>query len=222
MSKHHTEIIRCPHCGTESEFTVWDTINVDLDPHLREEVLWAKICEFTCPKCGAKEYCGYDFLYHDMKAKTMIYFQVNESSEAKCETDFMPKELIEGYTLRVVHGYDRLIEKILIIDSGLRDVAVERMKYMLSHFFFPEVANFGYEMYFRGWEPPTSVDDKEGKCGEISFDYRNHGIKMNQFGLEMEMYYEQEKAVEIDPRMKAKDWECIDQAWIDERLRRIE
>lgn len=222
MSKNHTEIIRCPHCGAESEFTIWDTINVELDPYLKEQVLWCKLYKFTCPECGAKEYCPYDFLYHDPKSKTMIYFQLEEPSEAKYDTSFIPKEFIEGYTLRVVYGYDRLIEKILIIDSGLRDVAVERMKYMLSHFFLPEVAQLGYDMYFREWEPPTSIEDKEGKCGEIVFDYRDHGIKMNQFGLEMEMYYEQEKAVEIDPRMKAGDWECIDQGWIDQRLRRIE
>ena len=152
----------------------------------------------------------------------IIYFQMKESSKENYDTDFIPKEILEGYTLRVVRGYDRLIEKILIFDSGLRDVAVEWMKYMLSHFFIPEVAQSGYDMYFRVWEPPTSIDVKNGKCGEINFDYRDHGKKIHQFGLEMEMYYEQEKAVEIDPRMKAGSWDCVDQEWMDIRLWRIQ
>ena len=222
MSKHHTEIIKCPHCGTESEFTIWDTINVELDPLLKEKVLRAEIYRFTCPECGAMRYRTYDFLYHDTKSKVMIFFLMPESPEENYETGFIPQELLEGYTLRVVRGYDRLIEKILIFDSGLRDVAVERMKYMISHFLIPEVAQSGYDMYFREWEPPTPADDKNGKCGEIIFDYRDHGRKINQFGLEMEMYYEQEKAVEIDPRMKADAWDCVDQEWMDLRIRRIQ
>ena len=222
MSKHHTEIIKCPHCGTESEFTIWDTINAELDPLLKEKVLRAEIYRFTCPECGAMRYCTYDFLYHDTKSKVMIFFLMPESPEENYETGFIPQELLEGYTLRVVRGYDRLIEKILIFDSGLRDVAVERMKYMISHFLIPEVAQSGYDMYFREWEPPTPADDKNGKCGEIIFDYRDHCRKINQFGLEMEMYYEQEKAVEIDPRMKADAWDCVDQEWMDLRIRRIQ
>ena len=30
----------------------------------------------VCPDCGAMIYCTYDFLYHDMKSKVMIYFQM--------------------------------------------------------------------------------------------------------------------------------------------------
>ena len=52
MSKHHTEIIKCPHCGNESEITIWDTINVELDPHLKEKVLRADIYRFICPVKG--------------------------------------------------------------------------------------------------------------------------------------------------------------------------
>ena len=38
----------------------------------------------------------------------------------------------------------------------------------------------------------------------------------------MEAYYEHAKAVEIDPRMRADKWECVDQGWMDMKLRRVE
>lgn len=34
ISKHH---IPCPSCGRTGEFTRWDSINVDLDPEMRDQ-----------------------------------------------------------------------------------------------------------------------------------------------------------------------------------------
>ena len=39
MSKERIEIIKCPKCGAEGGFTIWDSINVELNPELKETEL---------------------------------------------------------------------------------------------------------------------------------------------------------------------------------------
>lgn len=38
MSKVHKEKIECAHCKAKGMFDIWDSMNVDLDPELREKV----------------------------------------------------------------------------------------------------------------------------------------------------------------------------------------
>lgn len=39
MSKYHKEQIECPHCHHKGEFDLWESVNVDLDPELRGQIL---------------------------------------------------------------------------------------------------------------------------------------------------------------------------------------
>ena len=32
MSMHHIEQIKCPKCGKDADFEIWNSINVDLNP----------------------------------------------------------------------------------------------------------------------------------------------------------------------------------------------
>lgn len=38
MSQLRKENIECPHCHQEGEFDLWTSVNVDLNPELREKV----------------------------------------------------------------------------------------------------------------------------------------------------------------------------------------
>lgn len=39
MSRYHKEQIECPHCHHKGEFDLWESVNVDLDPELRRQIL---------------------------------------------------------------------------------------------------------------------------------------------------------------------------------------
>ena len=38
MSQVRKETIECPHCHLEGEYDLWTSVNVDLDPELREKI----------------------------------------------------------------------------------------------------------------------------------------------------------------------------------------
>ena len=74
MSKIRTIKLTCPECGEEFDFDVYESVNVTLDPDLKEKVLDGGIFSASCPKCGHTETLVHPFLYHDMDRKFMIRF----------------------------------------------------------------------------------------------------------------------------------------------------
>lgn len=73
MSKIRKEMYRCLTCGEEFEADVYDSINVTLDPELKEKVISGNLFMIECPKCGKKEFIQYPTCYHDMDNKFMVY-----------------------------------------------------------------------------------------------------------------------------------------------------
>ena len=50
MSLKNTQKIKCPDCGAEGEFTIWQSINTKLNPQAKEDLLSGKLFAYTCPK----------------------------------------------------------------------------------------------------------------------------------------------------------------------------
>ncbi len=122
----------------------------------------------------------------------------------------------DSYTFRVVYGLNRLKEKIIILEKGLNDVAIEHQKYMITHVICPELAEKGYEIYFDHTEEPT----EEFPNGTIFFVYEDtEAGNMMQVRFAMDSYFEHCKSCETDPRMAVKDITCIDEGWIGRRLK---
>lgn len=139
MSLKNTQKIKCPDCGTEGEFTIWQSINTKLNPQAKEDLLSGKLFAYTCPKCKKVHYVNYGLLYHQMEKQLMIYYAISKEDEkeildtfAKMENgDMLPGMESTDYTLRVVHSQNQLREKAYIFDIGLDDRVVEIMKVMM-------------------------------------------------------------------------------------------
>ena len=218
MSQLRKEQIDCPQCGEHGEFDLWTSVNVDLDPELREKIFSEELLLWECPKSGAKIYVPFGTLYHDMTHKFMLFFQHEEPKEGKYEPMEVPKAfgLEDGYTIRLVCGVDNLKEKIVILEHGLNDVAVERMKYMQSHIIHPEIAEKGYHLFFGG----INRDDKElSEHGSIIFFFRTEDDKTMSNALPMDVYYEHCLACDLDPRMKVESCQCVDEGWMSMQLK---
>ena len=141
MSKSHITEITCPKCHCKGEFEVWDSINADLHPDLRDKLFSNDLFLYTCPICGAHIEICYGTLYHDMTHKFMLFFDYEKSEDFDYSPLQMPEGLgMEGYTFRVVFGLSHLKEKIVILEQGLDDLVIEHMKYMTSHVIMPEIA----------------------------------------------------------------------------------
>ena len=143
MSIQKTETITCPNCGKQSPFSIWQSVNTDIDPEMRAAVKDLSIFRFTCPDCGYSAHVNYDFLYHQMRDRIMIQYaesdEAVENAKSMFSIDEMPepmKKLMgniiqDTYLFRIVRSQNELREKIEIFDAGLDDRIVEIYKTFL-------------------------------------------------------------------------------------------
>lgn len=134
MSKISTKELTCPSCGCKGDFRMYDSVNVSLDPQLRDEVLSGRIFEWKCPKCGDTVSVRYDLLYHDMDNAFQIYYSPSNCSGI----NDMINEMLSKYPgmrklSRTVESLNALREKIYIFESGLNDIAIELTKAVIKY-----------------------------------------------------------------------------------------
>ena len=113
---------------------MYESVNVSLDPSLREKVLTGEIFQWECPKCGESLSVMYDLLYHDMDKKFQIYYSpANCAGINKMINDMLNKYPGMRKLCRTVDSLNALREKIFIFESMLDDIAIELVKVMIKH-----------------------------------------------------------------------------------------
>ena len=73
MTEISTTEITCPECDLEQLFTVYNSVNVSLNPDAKERLINGELTVFTCDACGHQFEVVYPMLYHDMENKFMIW-----------------------------------------------------------------------------------------------------------------------------------------------------
>jgi hypothetical protein len=113
---------------------LWESVNVTLNPELKEKLIERELFRFHCPACGVTSELVFPLLYHDQQRKVMIWLLIPDENDqvaldrASIE---MAKEALKGYILRLVTSTNILIEKILIFDAFLDDRVIELLKTLL-------------------------------------------------------------------------------------------
>lgn len=214
--------IECPECHKAGEFERWDSINIDLDLELREKLFSGEIFTYRCPRCGHEMRLPSPILYHNMALKIMIFFEpfVPENGpEDFIEVPEGVENIWEEFTIRKVYGYYEFLEKISILERGLRDFAMERTKYMISHFIVPEWAEQNAHIFFMG----VSAETEESPYGEMVIKaYKPDGEPWQSISQKMELYYENENTCKYDPRMQPAEKQVIvDKAWMEQQLTKL-
>lgn len=139
MSINTKRQIKCPSCGSLQEVTLWQSITTSDSPDLKDDLLKGRVNMFHCPECAKAALVPEPMLYHDIEKKLMISFCPCEEGAKERLFEGVKKasrdsgELLElsDYNLRFVTGYNELLEKILIADSGLSDKTVEVIKLLV-------------------------------------------------------------------------------------------
>lgn len=219
MSLCRKELVTCKQCKKEGEFEIWDSINVDIDPQMREKVLSGEIFLYHCPHCGAVTIVPYQTLYHDMERKFMVMSSFVPPEEDDDLTTDIPDWLKsgprEGYRMRFTLGPGEFVEKIKIFENGLDDIAVERLKYFSKNFMIEAIKDVPGGLFFEGVTP----ESKEREYGTMVLLFMAGGGKEQRFAVDMQLYYEQEMACRFDSRMKAGDGlPRIDGNWMSRKL----
>lgn len=132
MSMERKETVTCPECGNVQDFIVWQTLNGDLDPEAKQQLLDGTLFSFECSKCGYKSNVDYSTLYHDMTNKAMVYYVDEESVKQTIETMVDAENkmgfAMPGYRKRIVTDQNALREKAIIFEHGLDDRVIEIIK----------------------------------------------------------------------------------------------
>lgn len=222
MSQHHTEKMRCPKCGAQGEMTIWDSINVQLNPELKEGIMDESLFFWTCPDCGHKVYVTFGTLYHDVGSQFMLFFDHKTEDNDISEDAFPDSEEFQqfnkNYRLRYVHGIHALKEKIFIFDEGLSDIVVELLKYFVRNQVIrinESDPNFliGKAIYF------TNLSD-DGEQLIFAIVSARKGV-VAHFALSMDLYEQCLQKSILDERFK-QEKNCIMNVcyeWIDAKLK---
>lgn len=199
---------------------IWSSINSDLDPELRDKLFSEELFMYKCPHCEEVTGIPYGFIYHNMSDKFILFFNFFKPDDYDYSPVEIPRDTLrlDGYTFREVFDLKRLKEKIVILEAGLNDVAIERMKHIMSHIAYPEIAEKGSELFFGARQKPEEKDE-EDNYGSLLFFYHEEEDSYT-IRVPMETYFEQCLACDLDPRMKAEAGMCIDKEWMDMQLRK--
>lgn len=136
MSIKKQASIKCPKCGKEIKYTYWDSLNTDINPIEKQELISGTLFTLKCENCEYITNINYPILYHDMKHSTMIYYDVNSDNikattkefEALFKANKSITKAIKGYNFRIVTSQNQLREKAVIFDCGFDDRIIEIMK----------------------------------------------------------------------------------------------
>jgi len=130
MSRTQTVQLRCSRCGNLHETLVYGGINTAEDPELKAAVRDGSLFLWECPHCGTRNLAVGPLLYHDPDKKLMIWLLPDPGASVSEALERQIAEGLDGYTLRRVSDVGSLIEKILISDADLDDVAMEMAKWI--------------------------------------------------------------------------------------------
>lgn len=224
MSECSKEQIKCPRCHYDSPMTVWNSINVSLDPDLKEKLLNGELYHWKCEVCGLEIDVPFGTVYHDMEHRFMLFFSPWEEVEDKYKELEIPIPSgmgIKDYVFRSVFGKNELREKISILEAGLNDIAVERMKFFLkldnTEGLYKDDA-----LFFLGIETDSEKIKSSGRTrGAIKFLWLRKGKEPEILSFPIEGYYDFLLAVNMDPRMNPAQCACIDEEWIRMKLQEM-
>ena len=127
MSTFHELNYRCPYCMREFTIMVYDSVNAETDPELRERAMSGDLFRHSCPHCKTDFMIQNPLVYSDPSRKFVIWLSNEEANDSLYE---LAKPLaLQGYTLRRCATIQEFTEKIQIFEDGVSDIVVELAKY---------------------------------------------------------------------------------------------
>jgi hypothetical protein len=128
----------CPRCSAEQERELATSVNAVRSPHLREAVLAGSFQRFPCTGCGTEVEAVQPFVYVDFGRHQLIAVHHRDDSDRWAELEaevaavvadeLRSSILADGLVVRLVFGLAALREKLLVLDAGFDDAAVEAVK----------------------------------------------------------------------------------------------
>ena len=123
----------CPFCEKQVELTTYPVVDVQKQPELREDILSGEFFRLKCPHCGKRMKIRRQVVYVDRDHRFLIClipsFTENQLREKTWERQ---DSKCYGFTKRIVANVNALKEKILMLENGIDDRAIELCKLAVS------------------------------------------------------------------------------------------
>lgn len=133
--------VKCPQCGKESTFSMWQNVDSLEDPMLKQQIIDGVLFDFKCPYCDYSVSLHYDLLFNMPDHGVMLQMIVNPEQAAKgpeaieAQERLLPAEAqqyAKQYIHRIVPDPITLREKILIFELDMDDRVIELMKILYA------------------------------------------------------------------------------------------
>lgn len=217
--------IRCLHCRRHFGIREYQKIELPRQRELIPYLLDASIFEFECPYCR-EEYTVLkdqeEFVIDNQEKKYRIYYSDNEyDSNVKLmqvshglgitseeEKDFVLEVRAldeEGYRIRFEPNYGSAVEKMVIFEAGLNDVAVELLKaYMELQYDFEK--EYDALLFFDDANEEKSFIGVHEGCPVfmLEFDEEEYEAILEEFAEECETMQYEVDTYEIKKIMKKR------------------
>ena len=142
MSNTSQHQIACPFCGQEQDVELWDVIDVDEEPELREQMLTNRINRVECAGCRKGFRIDKPVVYRHLDQDILIHCDPLTGRrgladveatfrEAREELDRLLPADVEPPEIHLVVEWAELIERIFLLEEGLDARLVEHVKYMM-------------------------------------------------------------------------------------------
>lgn len=203
MSESRDITYKCPYCGKEFEISVYDTVNSEQDPDLRDRCLSGEIFRHSCPHCHRDFLIQNPLLYVDSRHRFVIF--VSETDNISGMRDLVAPLKKAGYVLRRCPTVKEFVEKIRILEDGVDDVMVELARY---DSFIEYIDN-------RKGNPQDVTD--------ISYEYTKDDVmkitihaddKSMSFLIPVSALQEEIRAEKDLYSLEGKDFPCVNSDWI--------
>lgn len=66
--------VTCPACLFKDVVPVYTSVNVSMDPDLRDMIFEDELNRFSCPNCGKSIVLPVNLMYHDMDLEFAVWF----------------------------------------------------------------------------------------------------------------------------------------------------
>ena len=142
MNISRTVNISCPTCGTQQDVELYDAVNVETEPRLKDALMHNRLNRVECSDCDASFRVDMPLLYNDPNNNILIHWvpeggdvtreQILDDLDRSMEemNEMVPAD-IDLPNLRLVLSRVELVELIFMIESGLNQRVVEYVKYSI-------------------------------------------------------------------------------------------
>ena len=217
--------IRCLHCRRHFNIREYQKVELPRQQELIPYLLDASIFEFECPYCREEHTVLIDqdeFIIDNQVKKYRIYYSDNEYDSgvklmqvshglgitSEEEKDFVleVRELDEqGYCIRFETNYSAVVEKMVIFEAGLNDVAVELLKAFMELQYDFEKEYDALLFFDDANEEKSFIGVHEGRpVFMLEFDEEEYEAILEEFAEECETMQYEVDTYEIKKIMKKR------------------